>query len=69
VDATVRYATGAGEGAWAGLEFSLSAQNLFNREPPLYAPPPTAAVYRAPYDSTNYSAIGRHLVLAVSKQW
>jgi len=69
MDANVRYATGIGQGPWAGVEVALSAHNLFNREPPLYAPPPSAAVYRAPYDSTNHSAIGRNLVLSVSKQW
>jgi len=64
-DATLRYAIAQRAGALSGLEFALSAQNLFNREPPLYR----AVLNRPPYDSTNYSAIGRFLSLSVSKHW
>jgi len=66
LDATLRYATGERAGVWSGLEFALSAQNLFDREPPLYA---SVSPDRPPYDSTNYSAIGRFVSLSVSKHW
>lgn len=66
VDATLRYDTGERDDALSGLEFALSADNLFNRNPPLYSVPYVSFV---PYDSTNYSAIGRFLSLSVSKHW
>lgn len=65
-DATVRYDTGDRDDAWSNLAWELSAQNLFNRAPPLYAA--TSLTY-APYDSTNYSAVGRFVSLSVSKRW
>ena len=67
-DATLRYALARSGGAWAGLEVALSAQNLFDRAPSLY----TLAADRThvpPYDSTNYSPIGRFLNLSISKHW
>ena len=66
-DAALRYATGKHEHAWPGLEFALSLDNVFDRDPPLYKV--TSPLYVAPYDSTNYSAIGRFLSLSVSKHW
>ena len=65
-DTTVRYDTGPGRGAWSDLEFGLSAQNLLNRAPPGY--PPASSSF-APYDSTNYSAIGRFVSLSVVKHF
>ena len=65
-DATLRYATQAREGASSGLEVALSAQNLFDRAPPLHV---SSSPDSPPYDSTNYSAIGRFLSVSVSKQW
>ena len=66
VDATLRYFTGARGGAGHGLEFALSIQNLFNREPPTFT---TNSLDIARFDSTNYSAIGRFVSLSVSKRW
>jgi outer membrane receptor protein involved in Fe transport len=66
-DAALRYATGMRSDVWSGLEFSLSLDNAFDRDPPLYRV--TSPLYVAPYDSTNYSAIGRFLSLSVSKHW
>jgi hypothetical protein len=66
VDATVRYATDKDSGPFSGLEFALTAQNLLNRDPPGYM---AATRDRPPYDSTNYSAIGRFVSLSVSKHW
>ena len=69
-DATLRYDTGTRKDAWSNLALELSAQNLLNRAPPLYAA--TSVNYAngyAPYDSTNYSAVGRFLSLSLSKHW
>lgn len=66
VDATVRYVIDRRRGPWSGLEISFTGQNLLDREPPLYAP---VAMTDVPYDSTNYSAIGRFLSIALSKHW
>ena len=66
-DAALRYATGERGDAWSGLEFALSLDNALDRDPPLYRV--TSPLYAAPYDSTNYSAIGRFLSLSVSKHW
>ncbi|MBN9464802.1 TonB-dependent receptor [Brevundimonas sp.] len=65
-DATLRYRTSAESGPLSGVEVALSAQNLFDRAPPLYTPTSTGDV---PYDSTNYSAIGRFISLSVSKHF
>jgi hypothetical protein len=65
-DATLRYDTGARDDAWSNLALELSAQNLLDRAPPLYAV--TSLTY-TPYDSTNYSPVGRYLSLSVSKHW
>ncbi len=67
-DATLRYAVGRNGGAWSGFAVTLSAQNLFNRAPPLYTPNDYAE-YALPYDATNYSAIGRFVSLAISKHF
>ncbi len=64
-DATVRYVLDQ-PGPWSGLELALTGQNLFNRAPPLYTPVVATDV---PYDSTNYSAVGRFVSVAVSKHW
>ena len=65
-DATLRYNTGARDDAWSNLTLELSTQNLLDRAPPLYAN--TNLTY-TPYDSTNYSAVGRYMSLSVSKHW
>lgn len=66
VDTTVRYETGLDRGPWSDLEFALSAQNLFDRAPPAYVPVNASF---PPYDSTNYSAIGRFVSLSVTKRF
>lgn len=65
-DLTLRYDTGARDSIFSNVAFEASAQNLFNRAPPSYA---VTSFENAPYDSTNYSAIGRFLSLSVSKRW
>lgn len=66
-DAALRYATGERDDAWSGVEFALALDNAFDRNPPLYQV--ASPLYVAPYDSTNYSAIGRFVSLSVSKHW
>lgn len=66
LDAALRYDTGERNGVLSGLAFDVSGQNLFNRAPPLFTPTSATA---APYDSTNYSAIGRFVSLSVSKHF
>jgi len=65
-DLTLRYDMGARDGIFSNMAFEASAQNLFDRNPPLYA---ATSFENAPYDSTNYSAIGRFLSLSISKRW
>lgn len=67
IDAALRYATDERGDVWSGWEFALSLDNAFDRGPPLYQV--ASPVYVAPYDSTNYSAIGRFMSLSVSKHW
>lgn len=65
-DATLLYSLDSGDGTRSGWEFGLTAQNLLDRPPPLYMP---AVATDVPYDSTNYSAIGRFLSVSVSRRW
>ena len=67
-DAVLRYASDQPAGALSGVEVTLSVQNLLDRPPPLYTPS-AYADYTPPYDSTNYSAIGRFISLSVSKHF
>ncbi|MGJ4802913.1 TonB-dependent receptor plug domain-containing protein [Luteimonas sp. SDU82] len=70
LDATLRYAVGDGAGAWSGLDVALTAQNLFNREPPLHAVADLGGARQVPpYDSTNFAAIGRFLGVSIAKRW
>jgi outer membrane receptor for ferrienterochelin and colicin len=62
-DTTVRYALKHQTGPLSGVELSVSAQNLLNRQPPLHMP---GSRDQAPYDSTNYSALGRFLSASLS---
>src|SRR5690606_22137030 len=64
VDMTLRYDTGYQRGAWSGVELEFAAQNVFDRAPPLFTP---LQDFAPPYDSTNYSAVGRFLGVSVTK--
>lgn len=48
-----------------GLRLGLVIENLFNRRPPYLEPRP----FTEPYDSTNYSPIGRFLAVSLAKQF
>ena len=65
-DGTLRYETGEGASALANMVFELAAQNLLNRAPPLHA---VTSLTHTPYDSTNYSPVGRYLSVSVSKHF
>lgn len=66
LDVSLRYSIDDSAGSRSGWDFSLSAQNLFNREPPLH---PVPDLNWAPYDSTNYSAIGRYLTASIARRF
>jgi outer membrane receptor protein involved in Fe transport len=69
-EATTDLAFGYKFGAQAGIlqdgQIRLSIANLFDKAPPHLNP---SVVYAQPYDSTNYSAIGRLMSLTVSKHF
>lgn len=66
LDATLRYGVERLGSGWNGLEFVLAATNLFDLAPPLHVPDYS---FVAPYDSTNYPAIGRFVNFSVKKRW
>lgn len=65
-DGTLRYEVGQRESALANVVVEFSAQNIFNHAPPLYT---VASLSNAPYDSTNYSVVGRFVSVSLSKHW
>jgi outer membrane receptor protein involved in Fe transport len=65
-DLTLVVRTGPDAGALGGLDVTLSVQNAFNAKP---GPIRTTVFTDTPYDSTNYSPIGRYLSLGVVKKW
>lgn len=66
LDLTAHYRFSETSGVLHGVDIVGSVQNVFNAKPDQIA---TNAPYFPPYDSTNYSAIGRFLSLTVSKAW
>src|SRR5690606_5845534 len=66
VDLTARYRVEGSASLFKGTEFALSVQNLFNEAPDPIA---VGAPYETPYDSTNYSPVGRLLAVEVRKTW
>jgi outer membrane receptor protein involved in Fe transport len=65
VDLTARF-TLSPTGPMRGTALSLSIRNLFDALPDPIA---TSLAYDTPYDSTNYSAVGRVIGFQVSRQW
>ena len=49
-----------------GLELSVSVLNLFNRKPGLMR---TTYAFEQPYDSTNYSPVGRFVSFGIRTSW
>jgi len=66
LDLTARYRVERATGPLNGLEFTLSLQNLLNATPDPIA---VSAPYETPYDSTNYSPVGRLIAIEVRKTW
>lgn len=64
VDLTARYRVAIG--ALRGLDLSLSVLNIFNAKPATIVVP---AFYYPPYDSANYSPIGRSVSVSIGKTW
>ncbi|WP_232475831.1 TonB-dependent receptor [Flavisphingomonas formosensis] len=65
-DLTARYRVEAASAALRGIEVTLSVQNLFNAKPDPIA---TSIPYDTPYDSTNYSPVGRLIAFGLTKKW
>ena len=67
VDLALRFRTGdRAPGALRGLDLILAAQNLFDTPPPLIT---TGPITDTPYDSTNYSPVGRFVSFTIAKKW
>lgn len=66
VDLTLTYTTGQDRGWLSDLAITLAVTNVLDREPPLYSP---TSPYNPPYDSTNYSSIGRFVSFGISKHF
>lgn len=55
-----------GEGKYPGLSISLTVNNLFNDKPPIIR---ITGPSDTPYDSTNYSPIGRFVAIGIRRHW
>ena len=66
LDLALRYRVPSGSGLFGGLDIIAAAQNVLNAKPDVIE---TDTSYYVPYDSTNYSAIGRFVSLTISKTW
>lgn len=65
-DLGLSYTLVTGTGRDPGLELSLTVQNLFDREPEVLN---QASPTTTPFDSTNYSAIGRFIAFGIRRHW
>jgi len=66
LDLTAQIAVGATPGRASAFDLTLVVNNLFNDRPPAIG---VNGSSDTPYDSTNYSPIGRFLGLKVSRTW
>lgn len=67
VDLNVSYQLSPGDGPWSGIRVTLSASNLFDKDPPFVeSVTPSSAIG---FDTDNASAIGRVAALTVTKSW
>lgn len=66
MDLTARYTLHRLFGAIEAVGFTLAVQNLCNAKPTQIA---TSTLEDAPYDSTNYSPVGRLISFAISSKW
>lgn len=65
-DVSARCRIAGGHGPLGGVEVGLSIHNLFNVAPAVIA---TSLYYDTPYDSTNYSPVGRFVAFELVKRW
>ena len=66
LDVAATYTLDRGDGREPGLELSLSIQNLFDQAPRSVE---QVGPYDTPYDSTNYSPIGRFISVGIRRHW
>jgi iron complex outermembrane receptor protein len=66
VDVGASYDIIAGSGRDAGLSVSLTINNLFNQKPEVIQ---TTGPTDTPYDSTNFSSIGRFVAVGIRRHW
>lgn len=65
-DLTILAKRPVGRRALDGLEAAVTVQNIFNAKPHIIA---TTLPSDAPYDSTNYSPVGRFIAASLRKRW
>jgi len=66
VDLSIGYTIKDGPQVLRNVDILFSAQNILNDKPSIIA---TSGGYETPYDSTNYSPVGRFLGLSITKRW
>jgi outer membrane receptor protein involved in Fe transport len=66
LDLGARYRLSKDRGLLRGLELGLTVENVFDAMPASIA---SSNFYDTPYDSTNYSAVGRVVAVEVTKTW
>lgn len=66
IDLGLSYDVVRGEGPEAGLTVSLTIQNLLDHEPQTIG---QTGPTDTPYDSTNYSPIGRFIAVGIRRHW
>ncbi|HEX4736687.1 MAG TPA: TonB-dependent receptor [Allosphingosinicella sp.] len=65
-DLTARLTTGSGAGPLRNVELSASVLNAFNAKPTAIR---TTLFTDTPYDSTNYSPVGRFITFGITRKW
>ncbi|WP_225011183.1 TonB-dependent receptor domain-containing protein [Novosphingobium percolationis] len=66
IDAVARVKTRSASGPLSGIEATISVLNLFNEKPAIVR---TTNPATPPYDSANYSSIGRVISFTLTKAW
>lgn len=66
VDLAIRYTVLPGDGEEPGLALSLVVNNVLNKKPHVIR---TTGPTDTPYDSTNYSPIGRFVAVGIARRW
>ncbi|WP_232476330.1 TonB-dependent receptor [Flavisphingomonas formosensis] len=65
LDLTAQLRLDRAAGIFRDIDLTLSAQNILNDKPSVIF---NSVAYRTPYDSTNYSPVGRFVSLTISKR-